>query len=156
MAISGTFSAGDEVTFNDVSIDIDQTPSSSDFKAVESWATNITVSGGDTPTTDFKTYTTPMVFTGEINPYEVQVEFVYTEGANDPFIEIFDDYAASPGLAYDVRWSPSGGASGDVQYTTTGGKLVNVTLPQMSANDSGAVVTTITIRCSSITRGTAS
>ena len=156
MAITGSFSAGDEVTYNDVSIDIDQTPASSSFIAVESWMTNITVSGGDTPTSTFNTYTTPLVFTGEINPWTVVVEGIYTETTTDPFIEIYDDYVASPGLLYDVRWSPSGGASGAIQYTTSGGKLTAVTIPTQSANDSGAVMFSFTIQCSTITRGTAS
>lgn len=155
MPISGTFDAGEEKTFNDVKIELDQIGTGITFVNITTWATNVTVSGGDTPTTDFKTYTTPVVFTGERNPWQVDVECVYTEGTTDPFIEIYDDYVAAPGLAQNLRWSPSGGASGQVNYTTTGGKLVAVSIPTQSANDSGAVVFSFSIRCAGITRSTA-
>jgi hypothetical protein len=155
MAISGTFDAGEEVTFNNVKIAVDQLGTGLTFNTMTTWATNLTITGGDTPTTDFKTYTTPVVFTGERNVWQVEVECVYTEDTTGPFIEIYDDYVAAPGVAYNLRWSPSGGASGSVQYTTTGGKLIGVSIPTQSANDSGAVVFTFTIRAAGITRDTA-
>lgn len=156
MAITGTFAAGDEQTFNDVSVDIDLTPASSSFAAIESWMTNITISGGDTPSSTFNTYTTPMVFTGEKNPYTINCEIVFTLGATDPFSTIYAAYVAAPGLLTDLRWSPPGGASGEMQFLTVGGKLLDCTIPSQGANDSGAVLFNIMVQCSTITLGTAS
>ena len=157
MAITGTRAAGAAVTFKDCKVSVDQTPASSSFIDVSTWGTNVTVSGGDTPVNSVKTYSgAPIVLPGEINNYRVEAMFVYTETTTDPFVEIYDDYVASPGLAYDLRWSPSGGASGAVQFTTSGGRLVQCTVPTESAESGGPAVFTITIECSSITRGTAS
>ena len=157
MAITGTRADGDAVTFKDCKVSIDQTPASSSFIDVSSWGTDVTTSGGDTPIGTMKTYSgPPIVLPGEQNNYRVEATFVYTEGTTDPFVEIYDDYAASPGLAYDIRWSPSGGASGAVQYTTSGGRLTNCPVPTASAEAGGPAVFTIVIECSSITRGTAS
>ena len=157
MAISGTRAADGAVTFKDAIVSIDQTPASSSFIAVSTWGTNITVSGGDTPVNTMKTYAgAPIVLPGEINNYRVELELVYTETATDPFKEIYDDYAASPGLAYDLRWVPSGGGSGSMQFTTSGGRLVQCSIPTESAEAGGPAIFTITIECSSITLGTSS
>lgn len=156
MAISGTFSIGDEISGAAWAVFVDQTPDSSSFIAIESWSADVRVSGGDVPTTDFKTYTKAMVFTGEQNPWEIEIDFVYTEGANDPAFEIWDDFEANPGLDYDVRWIPSGNTSGNSQWTTSGGKLIACTPPRKSANDNGAIMMTIRVRAGALARTTAS
>lgn len=157
MAITGTRASGDAVTFKDCKVSIDQTPSSSSFIDVSTWGTNVTVSGGDVPINTVKTYAgDPIPLPGEQNTYRVEAMFVYTEGATDPFKEIYDDFSANPGLAYDLRWSPSGGASGDLQFTTTGGRMVNCTIPTESAEGGGPAVFTVIIEASGITLDTAS
>ena len=151
MAITGAMVAADAVPFNNADILIDQTPSSSSFLAVESWATSISVSGGDTPVSNFNTFTVPLVFIGNINPFTVTVEMAYTEAAiTNPFKEIYDDYIASPGLLYDVKWHPEGAAAGNYIFTTSGGRLISCSLPQGSSTGTSPSLFTITIQCSSI------
>lgn len=150
MAITGTFSAGNQVQFTDVEIDLDQLGTASTWNAVESWGTNLVVSGGDTPVTDFKTYTTPVIFTGEKNPYQFVVTMLFTNTSTDPWQDIMDDYLAGTD-DYDIRYYPTGSStSGGQIITSSGGKLVDVGLPQRSANDANAVEFSITIRASSI------
>lgn len=153
MAITGTFAAGEQVTGNTLDISVDQTPASSSFIAIETWASMIDVSGGDTPVSNFNTFDVAVVYTGEQNPYQVTVTCVYTENATtDVFPEIYDDYVASPGLAYDVRWWPQGNSSGNFQFTTSGGKLVNVTHPSWDATSASPSTFQFVIACSSIAR----
>lgn len=156
MAITGTFAAGEQISPNNLDISVDQTPATSSFIAIESWASMVSVSGGDTPISNFNTFNVAIVYTGEQNPYKVTVTAVYTESAaTDLFPEIYDDYVANPGLAYDVRWWPQGNSTGNFQYTTSGGKLTNVTMPDWDATSAGPSTFQFTIDCSSITRTTA-
>lgn len=151
MAITGAMVAADAVSFKDPDILIDQTPASSSFLNVESWATSITVTGGDTPVSNFNTFTVPLVFVGNVNPYTVVIEMAYTEAAiTNPFKDIFDDYIASGGLLYDAKWHPEGAATGNYIFTTSGGRLINCSLPQGTSTGTSPSLFTITIQCSSI------
>lgn len=153
MAITGTFAAGEQVMGTAMDVSVDQTPATSSFIAIETWTTAIDVSGGDTPVSNFNTFDVAIVYTGEQNPYQVTVTCVYSEAAiTDVFPEIYDDYVASPGLAYDVRWYPDGNTSGNYSYTTSGGKLVNVTHPSWNATGASPSTFQFVIACSSITR----
>jgi len=155
MAISGTFSAGDQVSGEAFDCAVDQTPSSSSFVQIESWATDIQVAGGDTPVSNFNTFDVPIVYTGEQNPYTVTVTCVYSEAAaTDVFPEIYDDYVAAPGLAYDFRWTPKGNTTGNFRFTTSGGKLVNVMHPSWTATGATPSTFQFVIACSAITRDT--
>lgn len=153
MAISGAYAVNDAVSFNNCLVEVDQTPSASSFKPIDSWATSVSVSGGDTPTEQAYPFAGgPIVMVGNINPFRVVIEVVYTEGATDPFNEIYDDYIANPGLNYDTRWVPKGSGSGYNRFTTSGGKLVNCTLPQGAGEGANATMFTFEIECSTITR----
>lgn len=157
MAISGSRATGDAVTFKDAKVEVDQTPASSAFVDISSWSSSVTLSGGDTPINNVKTYSgNPIVLPGEINPWRWEVVCVYTEGATDPALEMADDYLASPGLRYDCRISPSGGASGDVLWSSTGGRLIDCKPVFESAEGGGPAVFRFTIESSGLTRGTAS
>lgn len=153
MAITGTFAAGEQVMGTAMDVSVDQTPAASSFIAIETWTTAIDISGGDTPVSNFNTFDVAIVYTGEQNPYQVTVTCVYSENAvTDVFPEIYDDYVAAPGLLYDVRWWPDGNSTGNYQYTTSGGHLVNVTHPNWSASGATPSTFQFTIACSSITR----
>lgn len=151
MAITGAMVAADAVSFDDPDILWDQTPSSSSFIAIESWATSINVTGGDVPITNFSTFTVPMVFIGKQNPYTVVIEMAYTEAAvTNPFKEIFDAFAANPGLLQDVKWHPEGAAVGNYIFTTSAGRLVDVTLPQGTSSGADPTLFTCTLQVPSI------
>lgn len=157
MAISGTFTSGDEVTFKDCKVEVDLTPSSSSFAGIDSWATEVAVSGGDTPITQVYPFTSDViVLPGNRTPYTVTVTVLYTEGSTDPFKNINDHYNNGPGDAFDVQWSPLGSGEGGYLFTTSGGKLTNVTLPQGSGDAATPTTFQFTVQCSSITQGTES
>ncbi len=153
MAISGTYSDGDAINFNDCEVEVDLTPSSSSFANIDSWAASIEVDPKTVQTTESYTFTHtgPIVFTGNPDPRNVTVTCVYTEGATDPFKNINDH---TIGADFDVRFAPKGGATGDYQFTTSGGKLISVGSPQGAADGSTATTFTFVVRCSSISQGT--
>jgi len=151
MAITGAMVAADAVSFSDPDILIDQTPASSSFINVESWATSITVNGGDVPISNFSTFTVPLVFIGKQNPYTIVVECAYTEAAiTNVFKDVFDDYIASPGLLYDIKWHPEGAAIGNYIFTSSDGRLIDCTLPQGTSSGSDPTLFTMTFQCPSI------
>ena len=154
MAISGTYADGDAISFNDCIVEVDLTPSSSSWANIDSWATNITVSGGDTPSTDSYTFTHTgaITFVGNRAPYDVTIECVYTEGTTDPFTAINAAYNTSPGVLFDVRWVPAGTATTNQRYATSGGRLMHVSQPQGAADGSNAIIFDFMVKCSSITQ----
>lgn len=161
MAISGTYSEGDEVVFRDCELEVDLTPvSASAFAEVTTWTSEVSVSGGDVPTSRLYLFqaTGPVIFEGNRNPYRVVVTSIYTEGANDPFTEIWKKHEdpatnfASDLRAMNVRYSPKGGNSGNAQFTTGGGKLVDVTPPQNSAEATDATRFSFTVEAGTLAR----
>lgn len=151
MAITGAMVAGDAVSFSDPDILIDQTPASSSFIEVTSWATSISVSGGDVPISNFNTFSVPLVFIGKQNPYTIVVEAAYTEAAiTNVFKDVFDDYAASPGLLYDIKWHPEGAATGNYIFTSSDARLIDCTLPQGTSTGGDPTLFTMTFQCPTV------
>lgn len=153
MAISGTYTDGDAISIKDCEVEVDLTPATSAFANIDSWASDITVGEETVPTTETYTFTHTgaIVFAGNQSPIDVTVTSVFTQGTTDPYQNIKNQ---TLGAATDVRWSPNGGASGDLQFTTSGGKLVSRGLPQGAADGSTATVFPFTVRCSSVAMGT--
>jgi hypothetical protein len=154
MAISGTYADGDAVSFNDCIVEVDLTPAASSWANIDSWATNVQVSGGAVPSTDSYTFTHTgaITFVGNRAPYEVTIECVYTETATDPFTEINAAFNASPGVLFDARWVPGGTATTNQRYATSGGRLMMVSQPQGAADGSNAIVFEFMIKCAGITQ----
>jgi len=152
MAISGTFTAGDAVSFGDAMVEVDLTAGGT-FVPIDSWATEVTVSGEDVPTTETYPFSgSAIVFTGTKSPAEVSITCVYTEGSTDPFQNIRDRFEAASGPALNVRWVPAGSASGNFRFTTSGGKLTACP-PSVGAGDaSSANVFTFVVRANSVGR----
>lgn len=159
MAITGAFAAGNEVVMQDCKIEVDLTPiTTSAFADISSWTGEVAVSGGEVPTSNFFTFGTdgPNILTGNRDGYTVSPSVLYTEGATDPFQNLWDKYedptSHSDGYDCDVRWSPQGGATGDFQFTTIGGKLTMVPPPVNTAEGTDPTAFTFVIKCKSIER----
>lgn len=153
MAISGTYAANDAVSFKDCLVEVDLTPSSSSYADIDSWATEVTVSGEDVPTTEVYPFEgSAIVFAGNKSPVEVQVTAVYTEGSTDPFQNIRDAFEASDGPDFDVRFTPAGSASGNFRFTTSGGKLTACPPPQGAGDAASAQIFTFVVRADSLAR----
>lgn len=139
MTISGTFAAGDEVSFNDAEVEVDITGSSS-YVAIDSWATRVTPTIGRVPVNETYPLTSDVVLTVGNKPMDgVVVEVLFTEDSTDPFENIYDTWEANPGAPFSVRWTPSGSAGGQI-FTLEGGKLVNVTLPNIQGDGTSPAV----------------
>ena len=152
MAISGTYAANDAVSFKDCMVEVDLTAGGT-FVPIDSWSTEVTVSGEDVPTTEVYPFAgSSIVFAGNKSPVEVQVTSVYTEGSTDPFQNIRDRFEAADGPIIDVRFVPAGSASGNFRFTTSGGKLTACPPPQGAGDASSATVFTFVVRADSLGR----
>jgi hypothetical protein len=153
MAISGTYSANDAVSFKDCLVEVDLTPGSSSYADIDSWATEVSVSGEDVPTTEVYPFEgSAIVFAGNKSPVEVQVTAVYTEGSTDPFKNIRDYFEANDGPDFDVRFAPAGSSDGNYMFTTSGGKLIACPPPQGAGDAASAQVFTFVVRADSLAR----
>ena len=153
MAISGTYADGDAININDCEVEVDLTPASSSYANIDSWATEIAVTDESVESTEVYpfTHTGAIVFTGNPNPVEVTTTVVYTEDTTDPYQNIKNQ---TLGALTDVRWSPNGGASGDLQFTTSGGRLISRGLPQGAGDGSTATQFPFMVKASSVGMGT--
>lgn len=161
MAISGSYAAGDEVIIRDAKIEVDLTPiSSSSYAEVTTWGTEVSIDGGDIPTQQVFVFQSdgPVIFDGNRNAWRVTVTCLYTEGSTDPFQNIWDKHEdpdtnyASDLRAMNVRVSPAGGDSGEFQFTTAGGKLVQCTPPAGDAAATTPQLFTFTVEAQSLAR----
>ncbi len=152
MAISGTFADGDSISFADAMVEVDLTAIDT-WAAVDSWATEVTVSGEDIPTTETYPFAgSAVVYVGTKSPVEVVVTAIYTEGSTDPFQNIRDRFEASNGPVMDVRFVPAGSASGNFRFTTSGGKLTACPPATGAGDAASATVFSFTIRANSLGR----
>ena len=152
MAISGTFTAGDAISYADAMVEVDLTAGGT-FVPVDSWSTEVTVSGEDVPTTEVHPYAgSAIVFVGTKSSVEVSVTAVYTEGSTDPFQNIRDRFEAASGPAMNVRFVPAGSASGNFRFTTSGGKLTACPPATGAGDASSATVFTFVVRANSLAR----
>ena len=152
MALSGTYAAGDAISFSDCLVEVDLIDDGS-WADIDSWATEVTVSGEDVPTTEtFPFEGSAIVFVGTKSTVEVSVTAVYTEGSTDPFGNIRDRFEAANGPAMEVRFSPGGSVTGGFRFSTAGGKLTACPPPVGSGDASSATVFTFVVRADSLAR----
>ena len=155
MAISGTYAAGDQVNFSNMEFGIDLGASGT-FVAIESWTTDVQVSGGERETATTRTHGgSAIVGVSNKNSVTVVVTCVYSQDSTDPFQNIYDAYAAnSDDGDCDVQWNKNGATTGDDQWTTDGGKLVHCSVPTpLAAADANIGTFTFTIECSEVDLG---
>ena len=153
MPISGTYTAGDAISFKDCLVEVDPLDSAV-WADIDSWATEVTVSGEDVPTTQVYPFEgSAIVFAGNRSPVTVSVTCVYTEGSTDPFQIIRDRFEAVDGAPFEVRFTPAGSASGNFRFTTAGGKLTACPPPQGAGDASSVTTFTFVVTADSLTRG---
>lgn len=150
MAISGTYQAGDAVSFKDCLVEVDLLGNAT-WADIDSWATEVSISGEDINTTETYPFEgTAIVFAGTKNSVEVQVTIVYTEGSDDPFYQIRTRFEAADAPDFDVRFAPAGSITGGRRFTTSGGKLVACPPPVGAGDASSATVVIFTVRADSL------
>lgn len=147
MAISGTYSAGDAITFGDCLVEVELTGADSAWADIDSWASEVAVSPGTVPIADtFPFEGSAITFAGSRGSDEVTVTVVYSEGSTDPFQNIFDRFAAASGPDFGVRWVPKGSAASNFRFEITVGKLIGCTLPVGGGDAATATVFTFTVQ----------
>lgn len=143
--ISGTYTAGDAVSFGDCYVELDLN-GENDFNAIDSWSTEIATTGGEIPTNQTYPFAgSAIVFTGVKGPITINCTIVYTEGTADPYYNIRARYESGDNLPCDIRWRPKGSTVTNRLFTSVGGKLTNCPLPNGSGDAGSANVVTVTI-----------
>lgn len=154
MAISGTYTSGDAISFKDCLVEVDITDAGT-WADIDSWATEVTVSGEDVPTTQTYPFEgSAIVFAGNRSPVTVNVTCVYTQGTDDPFYNIRARFEAVAGAPFEVRWTPAGSGAGNRRFVTAGGKLTACPPPVGAGDASSATVFTFTVVADSLSQGT--
>lgn len=150
MPITAPYAAGDEKSFENAVIEIDEDPNGTpDWNAVQSFIGDLSYDGGEVPTSPYKTVTNVVVHVGEKDEVTITGEGLYTEATTGAFYNLRTFFEATPGGAREIRWSDSG-TIGDLRFTTSGGKLVNVGLPTPTPNNPGTKTFPFKIVASSI------
>ncbi len=152
MPISGTYAAGDAISFKDCLVEVDPLDDAT-WAVIDSWSTEVAVSGEDVPTTEaFPFAGASIVFAGVKSPVTLTVTVIYTEGSTDPFQIIRDRFEAVDGAAFEVRFVPKGSASGNFRFTTSGGKLTAAPPPVGAGDASSATVFSFIVVADSLAR----
>jgi hypothetical protein len=83
----------------------------SDWTDISGYAAGITFSGYDRQSGEAFTFDgdEAIVGFGKLNPTEVEVRCVYTNGSTDPYKTVLGQHQTAGGGALYVRWSPEGG-----------------------------------------------
>lgn len=115
----------------------------------------LSVSGGDRAIGEVFTSDgdTPIITAGKRSMLEVAVTAVYTEGSSDVWPDAFINYDTDDGGAFYFRWAPAGSDSGNAQYTTSAGELINPGWPMGESDNPDALTVEIVLACASISKG---
>ncbi|MBN1815331.1 MAG: hypothetical protein JXA14_26100 [Anaerolineae bacterium] len=112
-------------------------PSAAARKSGETWTAD-----GDTPIVTF----------GKQEPRELDVTIVYTEGSTDPFKVLRDHFEKACGSPIQVRYSPGGGDTDDMQFTTsaTYGAIIEFNDPGGEVDTGDPLVISFKVKTSDI------
>lgn len=145
MAISGTMAATDPIKLQRavVGVDIGATAT---FVSSETWIVSLDISGGDASTqTDYTLGGVGFNSTGNVTPYTITLNVVYTEGDTDLWYNLYQEHINETNArAVELQWNKEGGVTGDYRFTTSGATLLNCTPPMYDSGASGKVMTTAT------------
>lgn len=155
MPISGTRSDGDEISFNDAEVEIDEGGTGS-FVNFESWVASVAAQAQTRDRGQLRLHDgNPVVSVSQLGAGEATVTVLYTEGTGDPFNNIYDAHMAGTlGSRIDIRYNKNGAIAGDNQFTTSGGKLTSCDPPSTNADDSTPTTITFTLAYAALTRTT--
>ena len=123
----------------------------SSWTDISGFAAMVDLSGGDRNTGVVYTADgdTAIIKGGKRTPVTVTASVVYTETASEPYDTVNDAYEA--GTALYLRWSPGGGDSGDLGYTTSAGIVKSPVYPTGEVETGDPIMVDIVIEVASIT-----
>ncbi len=151
MAISGSYSAGDEITLNDASVQI-RIGTGGSFVESNTWISTVSFEAQTRDTSTLRLLgASNVVGVSALGSGRATVTCVYTEGATDLFQNIYDEHTSpSNSSQVDILTEKNGATTGDDVFTSSGGKLVSCTPPSPSAEDSNAVTIEFVIEYASL------
>ena len=115
-------------------------------------ANSVEVSGGERQSGSTRTFqsTAPIVKYGGKESLTVTVRGVYSETADEAYL--LAQAAYDNDTALYVRWSPGGGDSGDLGYTTSEGKVMTPPYPSGAADTPDPMLVEIAVEVASVTQ----
>lgn len=114
-------------------------------------ASEVKVDGGDRNTSSKHTFSgdTPVITKGKRQSIKITVSSVYTEVATD--IRKIADTAYQAGSAFYVRWSPRGGVSTQLQFTSALGIVLSALYPTGEPGGGDVIMCEVVVEVPSIT-----
>lgn len=96
----------------------------------------------------------PIVKGGKLDAHDVAVDFIYTEGATDPFKALFDAMKAKSTISW--VWSSAGGAATEFEFTAAAGEFTECDLPPIETENADPVVFSVKSLNPSVTQASIS
>lgn len=132
---------------------------------ISGYAASVEVSGGEQITGSQMTLDGDAGIVRGANktePFTVTVSVVYTETDSQPFDALWDRFKTTSTKTVALRWSPSGGAGGSVQYATTDTAktapvlcpIVSCTPPTSEADSGDPLMFELVVECADILKTT--
>ena len=121
------------------------------YTDVSGYANSVEIDGGERVTGNAFTFEgdTAIIKSGKREPLTVTVRGVYTETASEYYDMVVDAYEA--GSALYVRWSPGGGDSGDLGFTSQAGIVKNAPYPIGEASTAEPIMTELVLEVAYVT-----
>lgn len=140
----------DAITFEDCTVEISTNGSS--WTNISGWANSVSLSGGERQTGETYTFDGEfaIVRRGKAQPFDVQINVVYTEPGGDPFDTI--ESAFSNGTDLYCRWAPKGYVSTNNLFTTGVGIVTANPFPTGESGNGEPVVFQLNLKCGTITK----
>jgi hypothetical protein len=127
-------------------------PAGGAWTDISGWGATVAVSGRERQAGEGFTHDgdRAIVGHGKLQPLDVTVRAIYTEGGLDPYAIVLP--ALENHAVLQVRWSPYGGQAGEKQYTTnlTHSHVINCPAPSGEAGSGDPVMLEFTVRTSDI------
>lgn len=90
---------------------------------------------------------------GKRTPFDIVVRIVFTDqtSTSDPFYTVLTQHQTAGGGAMYLRWSPGGGDSNELQFTTPSSFVSNLQFPGGPVETGEPITVTFTVRVTTVT-----
>ena len=95
---------------------------------------------------------TAIITRGKRAPITVTASFIYTEASAEPYDTVNDAY--ENGTDVYIRWSPKGGDSTELMYTSSAGIVKNAVYPQGDSSGADPLMVDLVLEVATITEST--
>lgn len=140
------------ISFKDVLVEVSTNGSA--WTDISGFANNIKLKGFVRNTGEYYTASgdTAIIKSGKRKPGTITIECAYTESAAEPYT-LFNTAYSTPSDLY-VRWSPKGGTTGQLRFTSNAGIVSEPVYPVGDVEKGDIVKINCTLECTVITPST--